>query len=108
MKGQSRSWSSAVMNGRRSLVLNTQWEYEQTYDMLWIQPSLRDFGDRESEPGSELPGYCRFSLREIKDTHDGSPKADWSHDRSCPQDLPPPKRFLNPPRPKFRILIHQP
>src|SRR3989442_578359 len=30
-----------------------------------IRPSLRDLCNMEPEPGSELPGYCRFSLREM-------------------------------------------
>ena len=31
-----------------------------------IQPSLREFGNCEFEPGSELPDYFRISHREIK------------------------------------------
>ncbi len=95
------------MNGRRSLVLNTQWEYEQTYDMLWTQPSLRDFGNRESEPRSELPGYFRFSLREIKDPHGGSQEQIGAMAPRVECILLP-GRISNQPRPKFRILIHQP
>jgi hypothetical protein len=36
-------------------------------DIRWIQPSLRDLRNRESDPGSELPGYSQISLREIGD-----------------------------------------
>ena len=42
----------------------TQCEYELTYDRGAIQPSLRDLGDDEFKPGSELPGYSQISLRE--------------------------------------------
>ena len=38
------------------LVLNTQCEYELTYDVGAIQPSLRDLGNCEFKPGTELPG----------------------------------------------------
>ena len=31
-----------------------------------IQPSLRDLCNRQFEPGSELPGYSRISLRETE------------------------------------------
>ena len=34
---------------------------------LRIQPSLRDLHNRQFEPGSELPGYSRISLREAGD-----------------------------------------
>jgi len=28
------------------------------------QPSLRDLGQADDEPGIEMPGYCRVSLRD--------------------------------------------
>ena len=67
-KGQSLSQSCVVINGRRSLVLNTQCEYELTYDMGAIQPSLRDLCNGEFKPGSKLPGYSQVSLREMVTT----------------------------------------
>jgi hypothetical protein len=42
-----------------------QWEQEQTHDVRGTRPSLRDFYNKESGPGSELPGYSQISLREI-------------------------------------------
>jgi len=36
--------------------------------MRLVRPSLRDFGDSESEPGSELPDYSQISLREMENT----------------------------------------
>ena len=55
-KGQSLSRSCVVINGHRSLVLKTQCEYELTYDIGAIQPSLRDLCNGEFKPGSKLPG----------------------------------------------------
>jgi hypothetical protein len=37
---------------------------QQTNNNRRVQPSLRDLGNGECEPGSELPGYSQFSLRE--------------------------------------------
>ena len=67
-KGQSLSRSCVVINGRRSFVLNTQCEYELTYDIGAIQPSLRDLCNGEFKPGSKLPGYSQVSLREMVTT----------------------------------------
>ncbi len=44
--------------------LPEKWEFEQTHEIRWIQPSLRDLRDGGVQPGSELPGYSRISLRE--------------------------------------------
>ena len=38
---------------------------QQTNNNRRVQPSLRDLGNGECEPGSELPGYSRISLREM-------------------------------------------
>src|SRR5438093_4061813 len=43
-----------------------------------IRPSLRDFCDSESVPGSELPGYSRISLREI-----GGASPERPHSTGC-------------------------
>jgi hypothetical protein len=45
-------------------VFPEKWEREPKNRLRGIQPSLRDFWDIESEPGSELPGYFQISLRE--------------------------------------------
>ena len=42
-----------------------------------FRPSLRDLGNSEHGPGSELPGYFRFSLREK-----GSVSTKWQKSRS--------------------------
>ena len=51
-----------VPKGRPNHWKNADLKLAITFDEF--QPSLRDLWNNQSEPGSELPGYSQFSLRE--------------------------------------------
>ncbi len=67
-----------------------RWEQEPARDFQGTRPSLRDLCNRESGPGSELPGYSQISLREMRSAGPKRPNSSQALLRdACPTAAPP-------------------